>query len=236
VRSFWPHPLLAGEWATAMPAEAAKVPRRAHILDLEGGWEAVWSTRFSGNRRRGVRRAERSGVTVRQGTGEQFLPEFYSLLRLATTRWARMQHEPRWLTLQRLRWRDPLAKFESIARTLGERFRISLAYLNGNPVAGLVVLQGANAYYFRGAMDERVKSYGANDLLMSRSIEDACGAGCRTFYMGDSGFSPSAADFKERFGARPYNYSEYRLERFPVSAAVDRAKSIVERAIGFRDF
>lgn len=236
VRSFWPHPGLATEWANAVPEGTTVIPRRAHLLNLDGGWDAVWSNRFTSSRRRGVRHAERSGVTVERGTSGQFLTEFYSLLTLATTRWARMQHEPRWLTLQRLRRRDPLRKFEAIASTLGERFRIWLAYVDGRPVAGLVVLQGVNAYYFRGAMDERMKSYGANNLLMSRSIEDACAAGCQNYYLGDTGWSPSAADFKERFGGLAYHYSEYRLEKLPLSVAERGAKSIVKRAIGFRDF
>jgi lipid II:glycine glycyltransferase (peptidoglycan interpeptide bridge formation enzyme) len=236
VRSFWPHPALAAEWASAVPEGTEVAPRRAHLLKLDGGWDSVWSNRFTASRRRGVRHAERSGVTVERGTSGHLLPEFYKLLTLATTRWARMQHEPRWLTLQRLRRRDPLRKFEAIADALGERFRIWLACVDGRPVAGIVVLQGLNAYYFRGAMDESMKRYGANNLLMSRSIEDACGAGCQNYYLGDTGWSPSAADFKERFGGLAYDYSQYRLEKLPFSAAERAAKSIVKRALRFRDF
>jgi Acetyltransferase (GNAT) domain len=125
-------------------------------------------------------------VTVERRTSGQFLAEFYSLLTLATTGWARMQHEPRWLTIPRLRRRDPLRKFEAIADALGERFRIWLAHVDGRPVAAKMVLQGVNAYSFRGAMDESMKRYRANNLLMSRSIEDACGAGCQNYYFGDT--------------------------------------------------
>ena len=236
VRSFWPHPALAAEWASAVPEGTEVVARRAHLLSLDGGWESVWSNRFAASRRRGVRHAERSGVTVERGTSGQFLAEFYSLLTLATTRWARMQHEPRWLTLKRLRRRDPLRKFETIAYALGERFRIWLAYVDRRPVAGIVVLLGVNAYDFRAAMDEGMKRYRANDLLMSRSIEDACAAGCQNYYLGDTGWSQSAADFKESFGGLAYHYSQYRLEKLPFLAAEKGAKSIVKRAIGFRDF
>ena len=236
VRSFWPHPALAAEWASAVPEGTEVVPRRAHLLKLDGGWDSVWSNRFTGSRRRGVRYAERSGVKVECGTSGQFLAEFYGLLTLATARWARMQHEPRWLTLQRLRRRDSLRKFEAIADALGERFRIWLAYVDGNPVAGHVVLQGVNAYDFRAAMDEGMKRYRANDLLMSRSIEDACAAGCQNYYLGDTGFSPSAAEFKESFGGLAYDYSQYHIEKLPLSAVERGAKSIVKRAIGFRDF
>jgi CelD/BcsL family acetyltransferase involved in cellulose biosynthesis len=236
LRTFWPHPLRAAEWAAATPAGGVTVSRRAHLLDLRDGWDKVWSTSFTASRRRGVRTAERRGVTVCSGSAGQLLPEFYDLLELATARWARMQHEPRWLTLQRLNRRDPLKKFSSAARCLGGRFRVWIAWVDGRPVAGSVVLQGQNAYYFRGAMDERMKEFRPNDLLMARAIEDACRAGCRSYYMGDSGWSPSAGDFKERFGARPLRYSEYRFERLPFSRAEREIKSIVKRAIRFRDF
>ena len=133
--------------------------------------------------------ASRSSAAPRASS----LPEFYGLLELATARWARMQHEPRWLTMARLRGRDPMKKFQAAARSLGARFRVWIASVDGRPMAGLVVLQGRNAYYFRGAMDETMRDHRPNDLLHARAIEDACQAGCGAYYMGDSGWSPSAA-------------------------------------------
>ena len=235
VRTFWPQPVHAQRWAEAAP-DAVVVERRAHLLDLAPGWDALWAKSFSGQRRRGVRTAERHGVKVETGEGGELVGEFYALLELATARWARMQHEPRWLTMARLRGRDPLKKFQAAARALGERFRVSIAAVEGKPIAGLVVLQGRNAYYFRGAMDETMRDHRPNDLLHSRAIEDACAAGCGAYYMGDSGWSPSAAAFKERFGARPVHYREYRVERLPLSRTEQAVKNVVKRAIGFKDF
>jgi hypothetical protein len=75
------------------------------------------------------------------------------------------------------------------------------ACVHGRPVAGSVVIVGANAYDLRGAMDETMVKTKANDLLQSRSIEDACNAGCRNYYLGDSGWPVTAGAFKERWGA-----------------------------------
>ena len=236
VRTFWPQPVHAPRWAAAAPERAVVVERRAHLLDLEPGWDALWAKAFSAQRRRGVRTAERRGVKVETGVAGDLVPEFYGLLELATARWARMQHEPRWLTMARLRGRDPLRKFQAAARALGPRFRVSIASVEGRPIAGLVVLQGRNAYYFRGAMDETMRDHRPNDMLHSRAIEDACAAGCGAYYMGDSGWSPSAASFKERFGARPVHYREYRFERLPLSRTEQAVKGVVKRAIGFKDF
>jgi hypothetical protein len=99
----------------------------------------------------------------------------------------------------------------------------------------MIVLQGNNAYDFRAAMDEDATSYRANDLLLRLAVWDACRAGCRSYYLGDSGRSVTLARFKERFGARPYDYAEYLLERLPISAAERGLKRAVKRAVGFRD-
>lgn len=235
-QSVWPNPLLASAWAAAAPARATAVPGRAHLLDLEGGWEEVWSKRFQGTKRTAARRAELLGVTVECGTSGRLVPEFYQLLELAVVRWARRQHEPYWLAVRRLKHRDPLEKFEAIGRLLGERCRVWLARVEGRPAAALVVIQGANAYDFRGAMDEELAKYRPNDILYRKAIEDACNAGCRYFYMGDARQSVSLAQYKEKFGALAYPYSVYHLERLPFLRTEGAIKKVIKRVIGFKDF
>lgn len=235
-QSVWPNPLLASAWAAAAPACATAIPGRAHLLDLEGGWEEVWSKRFRGTKRTAARRAERLGVTVECGTSGRLVPEFYQLLEKEVARWARLQHEPYWLAVRRLKQRDPLEKFEAIGRLLGERCRVWLARVEDRPAAAIVVLQGVNAYDFRGAMDEELMQYRANDLLYRLAIEDACKAGCRYYYMGDAGRSVSLAQFKERFGAQAYPYSVYHLERLPLSRTEREIKKVIKRVIRFKDF
>jgi hypothetical protein len=53
--------------------------------------------------------------------------------------------------------------------------------------------------------------------------------------MGESGRSRSLAQFKSRFGARPYSYAQYNLERVALTAIDRRARGVVKRVIGFRD-
>jgi hypothetical protein len=235
-QSVYPNPLLALAWEPAAPTGATAISHRAHLLDLEGGWEEVWSKRFQGSKRTASRRAERLGVTVECGTSGRLMPEFYQLFEQAAARWARMQHEPYWLAVRRLKQRDPREKFEAIGKALGDRCRVWLARVDSRPVAAIVVIQGVNAYYFRGAMDEELSKYRATDLLHRVAIEDACKADCRYYYMGDSGWSVSLAQFKERFGAQAYLYSEYRLERLPLSRTEKELKKAVKRVIGFKDF
>jgi Acetyltransferase (GNAT) domain len=239
VRTFWPHPLTAGAWADAWsradPPGGLVVARRAHTIDLAGGMNVV-STRFGKATRAGVRHARRSGVAIECGTGGRLVDEFYDLMELATRRWAQMQHEPAWLALRRLHHREPRSKFHAIGRHLGDRMQIWLARVDGRPIATILVLRGSNAYNMRGAMDEEMRTHRANDLLYVTAIEDACAAGCGSYYLGDSGWSDSLAKYKERFGARPCLYTEYRSERLPVTRAEGVVKGAVKRVIGFKDF
>jgi CelD/BcsL family acetyltransferase involved in cellulose biosynthesis len=234
-QSLYPNPLLASAWAAGAPGRAIAIPRRAHILDLDGGFERVWSSRFSSSTRTGVRKAEREGVGVECDTSGRLVPDFYKLLEREVPRWARIQHEPVWLARRRLEHRDPLKKFEAIARALGRRCRVWLARVDGRPAAAFVFLLGANAYGYRAAMDEELRRHHANDLLVRLAIEDACAAGCRYYYMGESGWSSSRAVFKERLGGRPLRFAEYRLERLPITRAERGLKGLVKRALRFQD-
>lgn len=229
-----PNPLFAEAWADGAPGRSRASERIAHVVDLEGGFEHVWS-KVHKSSRQGANRAERNGVTVCCDTTGRLIPEFAELLEGAVARWARLQHEPRWLAQRRHERKDPREKFAAIAAALGERCQVWMARLGGAPVASMVVLRGNNAYDFRAAMDEEAASCRANDLLLRCAIEDACRSGCRFYFMGDSGRSQSLAQFKERFGAKPHTYAEYRLERLPISAAERGIKSAVKGAIGFRD-
>lgn len=231
----WPHPLLAPMWSAAVPRGATATPRVAHLVDLEGGFDHVWSHLFESASRRGARRAERDGVTVERDTTGRLVAEFHELLTGAVARWSRLQHEPRWLADRRHRHADPLSKFQAIATALGDRCHVWVARLDGKAVASMIVLRGTNAYDFRAAMDEAYRGCRANDLLLRLAIEDACEAGCRTYYMGDSGHSESLGRFKERFGAQPYRYADYLLERLPISGVERGLKRVVKRAVGFQD-
>ena len=229
------NPVLAGSWAQGAPSSAIVTRRVAHVIDLEGGFEQLWKTKVQSSSRGGARRAEREGVIVDHDCGGRLIPEFYDLLFQAVGRWSRLQHEPLWLAQRRYVRREPRAKFEAIAAALGDRCHVYLARLDGRAIASRVVLRGANAYDFRAAMDEEYSKLRANDLLMRATLQDACEAGCATYFFGDSGRSASLAQFKERFGAQAYDYAEYRLERLPISAAERSFKRAVKKAIGFRD-
>ncbi len=231
-----PDPVAAPAWRSAAAgAGATLVPRRAHVLDLTPGRDAVWAG-LSQSARRNVRLARRAGVEAETAPAGRLLEEYYALFLLSVDRWAAQQHEPRPLARARARARDPLAKLQAMAAHLGDDFVVSLCRIDGSAVAGAIVLYGRTAHGTRAAMDrDRVGRSHASELAYWTSIELACERGCTTFHMGESGRSAALARAKEKFGAVPVDYAEVRLERLPWTRADQALRRGVKRAIGFRD-
>ncbi|MGZ6615941.1 MAG: GNAT family N-acetyltransferase [Solirubrobacteraceae bacterium] len=234
--SLRPNPLTAPLWDRAKGSGAVTVPRLSHALDLAGGFGCVWSKRFAGSARTAVRKAERSGLTVECDTSGTLIPAYYELFENSLERWAAQQHEPKLLARWRGHRRDSAAKLQAMAATLGDRWRLWLAWLDGQPVAGIVVIEGPSASYTRGAMvKELAGPTRANFLLHRLAIESACQAGCRYYHMGESGASTSLAHFKTRFGAQPYPTAEYHVEAFPITSVDQSCRTAVKRVLRFRD-
>lgn len=232
--SIWPNPLQGADWDRALPSKWVRTPRRAHVVHLDGGLDAVWS-RMSGNGRRGVRRAERSGVEIETDCTGDLLPRYFELQHESRERWARGRHEPAWLARWRAR-RDTPDAWRRTIDALGGRCRVSIASWEGRPVAGTIVLGGPNAHYTHGAMrkDEAARCY-ANYALHWHEIQAAIDSGARSYQMGESGTSTSLARFKEQFGARGHDYADYRYERVPLSRLDAALRAGVKRVIGYRD-
>ena len=235
--SIRPNPLRGSDWMQAGEAAGwARAPRNAHVLDLAGGFDVVWSTRFSGTARNRIRRAQRQGVVVEIGNSEVLVREFDHLFRLSIDRWARKQNEFRWLARLRGHFRDSSRKFQELTLRAGGLLQIAIARHDDRPVAGVIILTDKNAHYTRGAMDAGHigKTY-ANYLLHSTMIAHACARGCRHYHMGETGNSRSLARFKGEFGAVAAPYAEIQFEHLPVFSADRRMRSAIKQLIGFSD-
>jgi hypothetical protein len=230
-----PDPRRWAAWADAVDERVFCIPRRAHVVDLTGGEDAVWA-RMSKSARRGVRNAERLGVHIESGRSDALLRKYYSMFLLSVDRWANHQHEPRALAHARARYRDPLAKLQSMSEHLGDNLIVTLAYIDGKPATGSITLLAGTAHDTRSAMDrELVGSSGAGDLVQWTTLKLACERGCSAYHLGESGQSANLSLFKEKFGARPYDYAELRIDRLPWTRADLALRSAVKRVLGFRD-
>ena len=232
-----PNPLDGPVWSAAARAEnALSVPRRAHVLDLTEGVDAVWDG-MSQSGRRNVRLARRAGVRIETGRGGELLDQYYELFLSSVDRWAGNQNEPLALARARARLRDPIGKLRAMGSHLGESFFVFLAYLDDGPVAGAIVLYGPRTGHgTRAAMDrDRIGRSHASELVYWTAIELACESGCTTFHMGESGTSRALAQAKEKFGARAHDYAEVRIERLPWTRADTAVRNGIKRMIGFSD-
>ena len=164
----------------------------------------------------------------------QLVSVFYDLYLKSIDRWARQGEIPFWLLRAYLRHHESRRKFEIVAKTMRDACRIWVAWVDGKPAASIIVLTfGANAYYWRGAMDKELASpTRANYLLHARAIAQACRDGCRYYQMGETGFDPGLAQFKASFGAHPRtrDYAEYRIERLPITTVRNRLRDVASLA------
>jgi hypothetical protein len=226
-----PNPLLASVWEQGMPSSVAAVPRISHILDLEGGFEKVWSERIESKTRTAIRKAERSDLTVDWDATGKYIPIFYEMFEQWALRRGRERHIPARVALWSNRRRDPLQRFESIASHLGEACRVYIAWLDSQPVAASILLMyQENAFTYRStSIRELAHPVRANDLVQSQMIQDTCAAGCRHLYRGESGGVASLMRFKSGFGAEPVAFKDYSIERLPFTAVSRQVNRVVKR-------
>jgi CelD/BcsL family acetyltransferase involved in cellulose biosynthesis len=231
-----PNPRAGELYAAAAPANIARTPRRAHVIDLAGGYEYVWQKLFTKQTRKNIRYAEKMGVTIEVDTTGRLMPVFYDLLRQSFDRWAEQQNEPLALARWRSERRDPFKKFEMIAREMGDACRVLVAWFEEKPVAAGMVLQYHNINDSRFAMDKELAApVRAGDLLQMVAIRDACEAGCRFYHLGESGNSAGLDHYKSRFGAVASSYAEYHIEKLPLTSTDRQLRGLVKRMIGFKD-
>ncbi|MGH3999513.1 MAG: GNAT family N-acetyltransferase [Pseudonocardiaceae bacterium] len=222
----------AQAWASAVPSTVYSIARTAQILDLRGGFPTVWSKRFTSKVRSNSRKAERRGVVVESDSTGRLIPVFDVLYRSSVDRWAQDRDYPltlmRWLA-QRQRLQD---KFATVARRLGQRCTVRIAWRQGEPLAGIINLtRGPRVTYWRGAMDkERARGTGANELLHRCAIEAAC-ADERQSY--DFGLSQTVdlRRFKGTFGASEVPVHIYYFEKLPTAAAEAKYYEVTKQAI-----
>ncbi|MGB8996247.1 MAG: GNAT family N-acetyltransferase [Pseudonocardiaceae bacterium] len=222
----------APTWASAVPSSVYSIARTAQVLDLRGGFPTVWSNRFASKVRSNSRKAERRGVIVESDNTGRLIPVFDVLYRSSVDRWAQDRGYP--LTLMRwlARRQHPQNKFATVARTLGERCTVSIAWRQNEPIAGIINLtMGPRVTYWRGAMDKELsRGTGANELLHRCAIETAC-AGERLSY--DFGLSQTAdlKKFKCTFGAGEVPVHAYYFERLPMAAAEAKCYAAAKEAV-----
>lgn len=230
-----PNPRHAEFYAGVFPDGTVARRRQDHVAPLPDDVATMWHDVLGGKTRRSIMKAERDGVTVERAS-DRLLPVCHDLFHASVERWAGRQHEPMWLAHLRADRRDPLSKWDAIARQLGDRFGLWIARIQGEPIGAIVVMYGPTAHYCRSVMRKELAGPArANYLLLWRAVEEAIERGCTQLHMGESGWSPGLAGFKEQFGAEAIVHHDYLMERVPVSRVDQLARTAAKRVLRFED-
>jgi hypothetical protein len=230
-----PSPLHGQAWASGVENHAITLPRYSHVLDLAGGFDVVWSARFSKSGRKTVAKALDGELDIERDTTGRLIPVYRALFDRSIERWAAKSREPRWIARIRAGREDAPGKLEALSKAVGDRLVTWVAFYRGEPAAASIILTGNSYFYWRAAMHEELgPATSASYAIQKLAIEEACEAGSTLYYLGESGPSKGLALFKERFGGVGYAYPEVRLERVPITRTNQAARTLVKRAVGYR--
>ena len=223
-----PNPLHAAPWSQAAGPDAITLPRRAHVLDLAAGADGVWAR--APKLRRGVRKAERSGLEVRCGHDDEPVDAFHMLLGLSVQRWAaistnRCARAPARATSR------PGLEVRSPHRGVPGRVRIWIAYEKA------VRRRDHRAPGARPPTRAARWTRSAAASPPTSSCTGSRSGGLRgrlpAYHMGETGSSASLARFKEKLGARTGRLCGVPLRALAAHPRGRRRASPVKRASGF---
>jgi hypothetical protein len=202
-------------------------PEVKSVIDLSGRFDGVWKERFKGEARTAVRRAERAALVVESDFGDRLVPAYYTLYLNWIKRRAQELGLPSSIMLRRASRQEALRKFQIVAQKLGSACRIWLAWLDGQPIAAVIILiHDTHANYWRGYSNKDLAGpVRANNLLHKLAIKYACEAGCLDYNMGWSS-TRSLTKYKSTFGARPLEFPVFTFERIPITRAKHAASGI----------
>ncbi len=154
--------------------------------DVDPMWKAL-----SSNARQNIRKARRSGVVVSVDDSPESLATF------------RLLHQ----RLRRGKYRllsQPQAFFDALGHHFGDgRLAVVLAWSNGQPVAGVLLLRHRDwAYYKFNASNQEGWALRANDLVMWSALQTARAWGCRRFDHGVSDLDqPGLIRYKSKYAS-----------------------------------
>jgi CelD/BcsL family acetyltransferase involved in cellulose biosynthesis len=144
-----------------------------HRLSLEGGADAVFHGFHKNHVVRKIRRAERERLVYEEGSSDRLLRCFFALTVL-TRRRHRIPPQP-------IGW------FRAVLDCLPAQARIRVVFKDRMPIASmLTVSDGKTMIYKYGASDAAHHSSGGVQLVMWKTIQDACNQGCTTMDFGRS--------------------------------------------------
>jgi hypothetical protein len=198
------------------PAGPPSVSFYGHVISLDSSEETLLK-RLDGGVRRGIRKAQASGLRVEFDASIDAVRTFYKLH--CQTR-KRHGLPP-----------QPLRFFENIARCLlqcGKGF-IATTLLEAKPIAALLFLHhGSEAIYKFGASDYSFQNLRPNNLAMWEGIRQCAALGCVRLHLGRTSLTNEGLRrFKLGFGAceETIGCRKFNLAKNTFVPEIDRAET-----------
>lgn len=182
-----------------------------HAVDVKRSEDDIWAG-LASSARQNIRKAQRSGITVREGRSVEDVRLFYDM------------HS----ALRKSKYRllaQPFAFFEAIydAFSADDRLTVLLAEVEDRPIAGIFLLEQAGTLYykFNASIDQRFRP---NDLLAWHALLVGQRKGLDKLDFGLSDIDqPGLIRYKEKFATekreisiikhRPAGYEDLRGEQ-----------------------
>jgi lipid II:glycine glycyltransferase (peptidoglycan interpeptide bridge formation enzyme) len=174
-----------------------------HRLDLRSRAENIFKQFHRDCVQRKIRKAEREGLTLRQGRSPEHLRDFYALV----VRTRRRQGLPP----------QPISWFRNVLECLGGAAAIRLVYKGDLAIAGILTLEHERQMVYKyGASDESFHNLGGMPYLFWTAIQEGIARRMEELDLGRSDLdNPGLIAFKEHLGARRSVLSYWRSPATP---------------------
>jgi hypothetical protein len=175
------------------------VPYAFHQLDLAPHIDAIFGNFHKSSTQRKIQRAEREGLTYREGSTKAFVDEFYRLFTLTRKRQGLAPQSRKWFT--------------NLMECFGDALKVRLALKGDQPIAAIITIRHKDTLTYKyGCCDSRFNNLGCMHLLFWNAIQEAKAEGLRFLDFGRTDADHQGLiTFKKRWGAAQsvLTYSRY---------------------------
>jgi lipid II:glycine glycyltransferase (peptidoglycan interpeptide bridge formation enzyme) len=206
------------------PISFKSLTTKCTLLDLRGlNKEKIWEG-YKKNIRRDVRKAQKSGVAIRQGASTEDARIFSRLYLASMERNRAMAKYP-------LQWFETL--YEMIIK--GGLGTIALAEVDNEAIAGAVLIhsQTSTHYFHNGSQYEFLK-FCPNELLIHDALEKAIEKKNSYFdFMGSDPLDLPLLHFKEKWGSQSIDIQTYVKDYHPMKCKIwELGKRVMNSGVG----
>jgi len=193
------------------PASFNPLVAKCTLLDLRGlDKERIWEG-YKKNIRRDVRKAQKSGVVIRQGASIEDVRIFCRLYLASMKRNRAMAKYP-------FQWFEILYEM-IIKRKLGT---VALAEVNNEAIAGAILIHSkTSTHYFHNGSQYEFLKFCPNELLIHNALEEAIEKKHSCFdFMGSDALDLPLIHFKEKWGSQSMGLHTYVKDYHPMKCRI----------------